>query len=117
VSVAGVITHLQAATKLTPEQVDRVLRAVRTSLADNLARASSALASGDYASLAKAAHTLKSTLLQCGLGELAQLAEEINQAAQDGDLSADNSSQSLRQLEKLLAPLTLEPLQDGGSSQ
>ena len=79
ITVARVAAHLQASTNLTSEQCDRVLAAVRKSINDNLRKATIALGREDFAELGRAAHTLKGTLLQCGLTELAAKAEEIHQ--------------------------------------
>ena len=50
---------------------------VRRSLKDNLAKATNALILEDYLALTASAHALKGTLLQCGLAELADKAEEV----------------------------------------
>ena len=78
-TLAGVAVHLQTTTLLTAEQSDRVLAAMRKSIADNLAKATAALEQEDYPALGRAVHTLKGTLLQCGLNSLATKAEEIHQ--------------------------------------
>ncbi len=70
--------HLQATSRLTAEQSDRVLVAILTSISDNLALATDALSREDFPTLGRAAHTLKGTLLQCGLKYLAGIAEEIH---------------------------------------
>ncbi|WP_319587380.1 PAS domain S-box protein [uncultured Desulfobulbus sp.] len=82
-SLAQVAAHLQAATRLSPAQIDRVLAAARLSITDNLAKAKEALDGEDYPTLGRAAHSLKGTLLQCGLDELAAIAEEIYAHAKD----------------------------------
>jgi len=79
-----IATHLQATTGMSVPQVERVLIAARRSIRDNLARAKEALAVEDYETLGRATHTLKGTLLQCGLDELAVQAEEIHTHAKDG---------------------------------
>jgi two-component system, sensor histidine kinase len=76
--------YLQATTNLSPEQSERVLAAVRTSIADNLSLAAKGLDTGDLTTLGRAAHTLKGTLLQCGLEELAAKAEEIHYGTRKG---------------------------------
>jgi signal transduction histidine kinase/DNA-binding response OmpR family regulator len=78
VTLARVMAHLQTSANLTAEQSERVLAAVRKSITDNLAKAAAALSLDDYEALGRAAHTLKGTLLQCGLNELAAKAEEIH---------------------------------------
>ncbi len=76
--------YLQATTNLSPEQSERVLAAVRNSIADNLALAAQAMDTGDLTTLGRAAHTLKGTLLQCGMEELAAKAEEIHHGIRKG---------------------------------
>ncbi len=83
VSRASVVTHLQSSARLTTEQSQRVLAAAEKSIADNLAKATTALGQNDYAELGRAAHALKGTLLQCGLHGLAKTAEEINQGTRN----------------------------------
>ena len=102
-SLRAMTDHLQTSTNLNPSQVERVLAAARTSITDNLHGALQALAAGDTAAVGRFAHTLKGTLLQCGLGELAEMAEEIHQAAHTGKTIAyqeiiDNLSTSLQGL-------------------
>ncbi len=76
--------HLQVATGLRPEQIDRLLCAAQISLADNLAKAMLALQQEDRPALAKVAHTLKGTLLQLGLDHLAAIAEKIDHGIRTG---------------------------------
>jgi two-component system, sensor histidine kinase len=83
VSLAWVMAHLHSTTQFTAEQSERMLAAVRKSIADNLAKAADALNRQDYAELGRAAHTLKGTLLQCGLIELAAKAEEVHQGSKN----------------------------------
>ena len=66
------------------------------------------------AALGRFAHTLKGTLLQCGLGDLAQAAEEIHQAARTGsDLDYGGR---LTQLQQMLTELTGQSQQNGQTS-
>ena len=90
-SAAQVVTHLQAAPPLTPAQIERVLAAAILSITDNLAKARAALDTEDLSALARATHTLKGTLLQCGLDELAAQAEEIHHEARDSRMSLSGS--------------------------
>ncbi len=101
-----VAAHLQMTTRLTAEQSQRVLAAVRKSLNENLARAAVALAGGEYAELGRAAHTLKGTLLQCGLTELAQKAEEIHKGTVNSTALPYHTI--LQQLQRSLESLTGE---------
>ena len=82
-TLARVRVHLQTSANLTAEQSERVLAAVRKSVTDNLAKATAALGRDDYEMLGRAAHTLKGTLLQCGLNELAARAEEIHRESKN----------------------------------
>ena len=82
-STEEVASYLQQATMLNAAQVERILAAVQNSLADNLAKAEKAAADGDFEALAKASHTLKGTLLQCGLSAWAEKAQCIYDAAQE----------------------------------
>ncbi len=79
VTLARVAAHLRSTTNLTVEQSERVLAAVQRSITDTLAKATAALSREDYPELGRATHTLKGTLLQCGLIDLAATAEEIHQ--------------------------------------
>jgi len=78
-----VAEHLQKTTLLTAPQVERILAAVQTSLAENLAMATAAIEASDFESLARAAHTLKGSLLQCGLDDWAHMAQEIYNGARN----------------------------------
>jgi signal transduction histidine kinase/DNA-binding response OmpR family regulator len=81
------LAHLQATTNLNPEQSQRVLAAVLTSVTSNLTLATTALDQGDLTCLGRAAHTLKGTLLQCGLQDLAEKAEKIHHCTRtDGEV-------------------------------
>jgi HPt (histidine-containing phosphotransfer) domain-containing protein len=77
--------HLQTSTNLNPGQVERVLAAARTSITGNLHGALQALAAGDRAAMGRFAHTLKGTLLQCGLLDLAAVAETIQTSVRNGE--------------------------------
>jgi CheY-like chemotaxis protein len=76
-----VAAYLQQSTMLKPAQIERILAAVQLSLADNLQKAETAAEAGDLSALAKAAHTLKGTLLQCGLHDWAEKAQSIYDSA------------------------------------
>ncbi len=78
-SLAEIKRYLLATTNLSDDQYQHILAAVRRSIANNMARATEALSKDDLPTLGRVAHTLKGTLLQCGLTELAALAEEIDQ--------------------------------------
>lgn len=78
-SVTGLRRHLRDSARFSEEQLQRVLAAMRRSLADTLEQGREALEAGDRKGLARIAHTLKGTLLQCGLDRQATLAETLYQ--------------------------------------
>ncbi len=82
-TLPDVAAHLKNTSNLTPEQIERVLAAARRSIADILDKAAIALREEDYPAMGRAAHTLKGTLLQCGLFDLANKAEEIHHGARN----------------------------------
>jgi len=92
--------HLEAATGLRSEQINRLLCAAQMSLADNLAKAMQALQEEDRPALAKVAHTLKGTLLQLGLDHLAAIAQDI-----DTGIRTDSDLPYATLLDTLQAPL------------
>lgn len=83
-TMAEVADYIQAATNFNSAQVERVLIAVRQSIDANLEKAKQALVDGDQQNLGQSAHALKGTLLQCGLNDLAALAEEIHSDTRNG---------------------------------
>ncbi len=92
-----VIAYIETTTNLKTEQVDLLLAAVRKSIAKNLEKALTALNEENYAALGMAVHTLKGTLLQCGLNDLAGEAEEIYQGIRNNtDLPYDTLVNSLK---------------------
>ena len=101
-----VTAHLQATTGLGPAQVERLLRAARMNITTALATLEQALAMADYPAMAKAAATLRATLLQCGLAELAELADQLdNQAAtRHGDAVAEVLHTLQHLLQRLVTP-------------
>jgi len=79
----GIRTYLRTVTQLKPEQIEIILASATRSLANNLAQAGEALERQDWQALGRAAHTLKGTLLQCGLTGWAEKAQEIHTGATD----------------------------------
>jgi signal transduction histidine kinase/CheY-like chemotaxis protein len=77
VSLEQIAAHFQASFQLPAEQIQRLLTAACKSINDNLAMADTALAEKNYPALGRAAHTMKGTLLQCGMNGLADQAEAI----------------------------------------
>jgi PAS domain S-box-containing protein len=103
VTLAWVAAHLQSSARLTAEQSERVLSSVRKSIVDNLAKAKDAHARKDYPELGRVVHTLKGTLLQCGLQELAKKAEEIHEGIRSN--STQSYDTSINYLDAELASL------------
>jgi signal transduction histidine kinase/DNA-binding response OmpR family regulator len=75
--------HLEATTRLRPEQIDRILEAAERSINGCLTQAEQALQQHDEQALARIAHTLKGTLLQCGLEHWAARAQDIHSGIRD----------------------------------
>jgi signal transduction histidine kinase/DNA-binding response OmpR family regulator len=77
VDVEDVEAHLSSVVFLKTEQVTKLLTLARRGITKNLIIADQALQQGDKETLALAVHTLKGVLLQCGLNDWAQRAQEI----------------------------------------
>jgi CheY-like chemotaxis protein len=77
VDVEDVEAYLRSAVFLKTEQVTKLLTLARRGITKNLIIADQALQQGDKETLAIAVHTLKGVLLQCGLNDWAQRAQEI----------------------------------------
>ncbi len=91
-----VAAYLQKTTNLDDVQIAKLLAAGQKSLADNLELARQALAHNDQPALIRAAHTLKGTLLQCGLFSLAKQAEALYSSAKDNQkIPCDDALQTL----------------------
>jgi CheY-like chemotaxis protein len=73
----AIIGYLQTTSRLTAAQIEGVFPVICKSVKDNLGKTITALDEEDYEGLRLAAHTLKGTLLQCGLHALAEQAEEM----------------------------------------
>ncbi len=84
-TVDQVINHLQSATPLNIEQLRQIVEAVNKSIVDNLDAAMNAIEEKNNAVLVISAHTLKGTLLQCGMFGWAEKAERIHTAAKNGE--------------------------------
>jgi hypothetical protein len=111
-----VAVYLRRTTNLKAEQIERVFVAARKSLADTLAKAAVALVDRDFSGLGRAPHTLKGTLLQCGLDRLAVKAEEILHGTRSNrDLPHERLLGQLRV--SLTALLESETDPAGGSSK
>jgi len=73
-----VIRYLKSSTSLADDKIANLLTAARLNLTDQIDKAENALHAQDYQELARTAHTLKGTLLQCGLSKWAGMAEELD---------------------------------------
>ena len=83
-TVQQVAAYLHASTGLKLSQVDQLLSLAQRSVIENLSKAREALAREDHEAMGLASHSLKGTLLQCGLHVLAAKAEEIHAAVRSG---------------------------------
>ncbi len=102
-SAEGVRLYLHQATRLSDEQIERILASARKSLHYHLAAATQAQRQQDTETLARACHTLKGTLLQCGLNGWADRAQALYHGARSGQsLPFDRL---LDELHQGLAPL------------
>ena len=81
VGVEQIANHLCLTTNLARNQIDRLLVAACASMADTLEDSYRALEISDFSLLERSSHTLKGTLLQCGLATLAEMADEVCQEA------------------------------------
>lgn len=98
ISLERVAAYLQTATRLRPEQIEQIVKAAIRSIISQLQKADDALAAGDLATLGRAAHTLKGTLLQCGLSDWADKAQEIHTGVRENqDLPYAELVAALRQ--------------------
>jgi signal transduction histidine kinase/DNA-binding response OmpR family regulator len=79
----AVRTHLRVTTMLKPDQIEQILQAALRSIDDCLNKAAKALDHQDEEELGRVAHTLKGTLLQCGLDEWAAQAQVIQTGIRD----------------------------------
>ncbi len=73
--------YLRQTTHLSEEQVDTIYQLSCDSIVNNLGKAEDALKKGAFSELASSIHTLKGTLLQCGLTPWADKAQNIVSAA------------------------------------
>jgi HPt (histidine-containing phosphotransfer) domain-containing protein len=76
--------HLQTVYQLEDEQITALMSAACKSLADNLSAADTALCDRDDQALGTAAHSLKGSLLNLGLEDLAAMAAEIESGVRQG---------------------------------
>ncbi len=101
--LASMRRHLQTTTLLSPEQIEHIVQTALHNIAGQLAAMTQALDQGDKAVLAEAAHSLKGTLLQCGLEDWADQAQALHSGLhQHRQLPYEMMVEALRQE---LAPL------------
>ncbi|MGE4559713.1 MAG: response regulator, partial [Desulfobulbus sp.] len=98
--------HLQRATTLTPEQIDTIIQAAQKSIAEHLSVAQESLARNNFPAFSRAVHSLKGTLLQCGVADWANEAQYLY----DGILNkhAISFSEKLKDLARGMRELTDE---------
>ncbi len=75
--------YIKITTNLPNDQILRLADIARRNLAEILANAEKALQEKDYSALGHDAHKLKGILLQCGLADLAEKAQEIHTNTKD----------------------------------
>jgi signal transduction histidine kinase/DNA-binding response OmpR family regulator len=78
-----VFHYIKITTNLADDQVLRLMNIARRNLAELLNDAEKALQEKDYLTLGHCAHKLKGILLQCGLADLAEKAQEIHVHTKD----------------------------------
>nr|WP_320011336.1 response regulator [uncultured Desulfobulbus sp.] len=88
VSVGQVRSHLHASANFTLEQVERLLTTSRKSVGKLLIQSHGALKKRDFQELGLVAHTLKGTLLQCGVKGWAARAQHLFELAKQEDYQA-----------------------------
>ena len=102
-TIEDIETYLHQTTRLEPAQLTRIIASASNSMAQHLASATQAHRQQDFSTLARSCHTLKGTLLQCGLNSWADKAQAIyNGARENRNLPY---GQLLDELHQALAPL------------
>jgi len=76
--VEHIVSYFKTEIVFSDEQIARLITLSRKSIAGNLGIAEKALKEKNYETLGIAVHTLKGTLLQCGLIDWAEKAQEIH---------------------------------------
>ncbi len=95
--------HLRTVYLLKDEQIDHMLTVASKTLAANLSKAKSALKNKDYQLLGLTAHSIKGSLLNLGLNDLAEKAKTIEINAKDKVKT--NLQETLSQLSEELTEL------------
>jgi CheY-like chemotaxis protein len=78
-----VFQYIRVTTNLADEQILKLVSIARRNLTELLAGSDKALQANDYTALGHCAHKLKGILLQCGLTDLADKAQEIHTRSKD----------------------------------
>ncbi len=86
VKVEQVIKHLETVMPLNKEQLRKVIEGASRSIDKNLNAADTAMREKNSEALGMAVHTLKGTLLQCGLFEWAEKAQAIESGVKNDDI-------------------------------
>ena len=105
-TVGQVRSHLHASAHFSLEQVERLLTTSRKSVTTLLVGGREALANQDFQELGLAAHTLKGTLLQCGLNGWAKRAQHLFELAKKEE--AELAREELTVLSQGVAQLILD---------
>jgi CheY-like chemotaxis protein len=95
--------HLQVATALSPSKVERIANAAQQSILENLTLATESLEQNNFPSFSRAMHTLKGTLLQCGIDDWATEAQSLYDGINNHQKL--NFSERLESLEKAMEKL------------
>jgi CheY-like chemotaxis protein len=96
-TIEQVWTFFQTSAGFTPEQVEQLLATSRKSITGLLAHCDRSLQQGDFQELGLAAHTLKGTLLQCGLAGWAERAQSLfGHAGSENGMAAGKDLSALR---------------------
>ena len=112
-TVGQVRSHLHASAHFSLEQVERLLTTSRKSVTKLMDHSREALATRDFQELGLAAHTLKGTLLQCGLNGWAKRAQDLFELAKKENVQG--AGDVLACLGPGLAELLMEDQQGEGT--
>ncbi len=88
----SITDYLKKTTKLSDQQVQQIKMNAMKYLTDYLADAQRALEDNDFPALSHQAHKIKGILLQCGLSDLAEKAQEMDIKARSYDVFPFNET-------------------------
>lgn len=111
-----VICFLNDQSNLQPGQAEDLLGKAQKNFSTVIENAKRALDLNDFKSVKAATHSLKGTLLQCGLNSLAIIAQKIQELSNKSS-SPESISNLLAKLKHELQPLLHEPEPDQHNSQ